>query len=173
MKLNLKQINYELDNNISNSELLEYSNNYYINKKTISEYNTDMVADINSAVSYYKKYARAMHRRRDYTLEIHSFVQLCTNEGWGDHRCYFYKDSMVHGFFKEYMNKTYFCISHFCPSSLREGVEMIKYLLKYDNVVFAVTDDLSVMLEKIGYQYITSIPQEFDGELTMKEVYLS
>lgn len=62
--------------------------------------------------------------------------------------------------------------SHFAPYSMREGVEMLKHLKNSEDLcIFAVTPYLGEMLEKLGYIYVTDIPQVFGGNCIMKQVY--
>jgi len=67
-----------------------------------------------------------------------------------------------------------FTPSHFCPASKREGLEMLSYLKNFDNIVFAITDDLAHMLDRLGYENLSvSIPSVLWEELITKQIFAS
>lgn len=116
----------------------------------------------------YEQYCNAMGRRRDYFLDENSFVSLFHYEKeYGG--VFKFKDSYVHGF----LNEDMFCVSHFAPASMREGIAMIKELKKYDNIVFAVTEDLGGMLEKLEYRYQGARDMVFACERVEKHIFTS
>ena len=150
-----------------------------LDRNIISTSNTGFVKDDRESVlEVYKNYKNAMSKHSSYVLAFDRFWELVT-ESYGNgelaaqydesHGCFSFGESMVHGFFKE----GYFMVSHFAPASMREGVELIKELSSYDNVVFAVTEYLSGMLDKLGYNFITEVPQWFNDGYVMKKVYTS
>lgn len=47
----------------------------------------------------------------------------------------------VNGFFK---------VSHFAPQNIFDGIKAIKEIMTYDNIIFAVTEELQVMLKRLG-----------------------
>lgn len=63
-----------------------------------------------------------------------------------------------------------------CPVVYNYPEEIVKKaaaLYANDPIGFAVTDDLSPMLNKIGYTKVGEIPQYFNGELVNKHVYVN
>ena len=109
-------------------------------------------------------YAKAMSRNKpDSVLYITNFFYYANQPNV----YYFeYKGNFVIG----QINKGLFTPTHFAPDSLRGGVELIKELKKYDNVVFAVTEDLSKMLIKAGFKTIPFSKHlvDFRGKDVMK-----
>ena len=92
----------------------------------------------------YRGYAKAMSRRRpDSVLEPFRFFYYALSEKTD---AFMYGDSALLGKFAN----GYFKVSHFCPSNLKEGLEMLKRIAEYDNIIFTVTSDLAPMLLKIG-----------------------
>jgi len=67
-----------------------------------------------------------------------------------------------------------FVVSHFAPSSLRMGKELIENVAKEKMpIVIAVPDYQSKQLEKSGFRFVTEIPQYFAGEVVMKKVMVN
>lgn len=67
-----------------------------------------------------------------------------------------------------------FVVSHFAPSSLRMGKELIDNIAKEKMpVVIAVPEYQAAQLEKSGFRFITEIPQYFGGEVVMKKVMVN
>lgn len=65
-------------------------------------------------------------------------------------------------------------VSHFAPSSLRKGVELInEAATSRIPIVMAVPEYQSNQLEKAGFRYVTDIPQFFAGEIVMKKVMIN
>lgn len=111
-------------------------------------------------------YRRAMSRRRpDDVLGLYTFASVSLSK----RRAFMYGDSVVLGRW----SNGYFKPAHFCPANMREGVEMLKELAKYDNIIFAVTDDLGPMLVKLGLygNDQSRIPMFFRNRMVMKQVY--
>lgn len=64
-----------------------------------------------------------------------------------------------------------FIVSHFAPSSLRKGLELIKEASNsHMPIVMAVPEYLANQLEKAGFNFMFEIPQYFNGEIVMKKV---
>lgn len=64
--------------------------------------------------------------------------------------------------------------SHFAPGSMRSGYRMLENLNDAErSVMFAVPEDLSKQLSKIGYTKIGSQPQPFNGEYVMKDLMVN
>lgn len=115
----------------------------------------------------HSNYEKAMNRKREGSaLDFDSFYNYITQ----DHVHNFqFGESFVFG---SYENGIFFP-SHFAPKNLKEGVELIKELYKY-NVVLFVPEDLSKMAESIGFWKIaTNIPTDFRGKKVMKNVLVS
>ena len=99
----------------------------------------------NTLYVIWKQYADAMGRERpDSVLDIERFVyyiksypNIMLYEDAGSYVIGHYRN----GFFKP---------SHFAPKNIRAGVQLINSLVKYDNIIFAVTGDLKNMLVKMG-----------------------
>jgi len=156
-----------------------------INKDSIDLTNTAFITDDEFAVEVYENYVSAMTKHSSYVLDQERFMGLITeqevntedDEYWQEstktwnasHGCFIVGDSLVHGFFRSGL----FVVSHFAPATMREGVKLVAKLKTYDNVVFAVTEYLSKMLDKLGYNFVTEMPQEFAGEIVTKKVYTS
>lgn len=65
-----------------------------------------------------------------------------------------------------------FVVSHFCPSSQREGRGMLLALRDSGQpVVLAVTDDLAPMVARLGYNLVGTTVQPFRGRLVQKTVF--
>ena len=99
-------------------------------------------------IKVWLNYRKAMSRNKpDSVLWCYNFLAWITNP-----ICYYFefKGNYVFGV----VNKGLFTPSHFAPTNLTGGVALIKEIKNYDNVVFAVTDDLSKQLIKIGFKTI-------------------
>ena len=132
------------------------------------EYGDEYISDedLPFVEQIYKQYADSMARRRpDSVLEEYRFISYIMNYAL----CFNYKDSYVFGQF----SNGYFKVSHFAPSTMREGYEMLRELSTFDNVIFSVTDDLSPMLERIGFygNDKAKIMMFFRDELVNKQIY--
>lgn len=95
------------------------------------------------------RYYKAMSRRLpDSGLGLYNFVNYIV---FSDYPVYIFKHnkSYIIGQF----DRGYFKPSHFAPNSLRDGVDAIKELIKFNNIIFAVTDVLADMLIKMGSYY--------------------
>ena len=68
-------------------------------------------------------------------------------------------------------NDVFLCV-YMAPKSKLSMYGMIKDLLEYDNVVFAVTDDLGVMLQKLNVpKYKDNVTARFRGRNCEKEIF--
>lgn len=68
-------------------------------------------------------------------------------------------------------NGVFLCV-YMAPKSRLSMYVLIKDLLEYDNVVFAVTDDLGVMLQKLNVpKYKDNVTARFRGRDCEKEIY--
>jgi len=108
-------------------------------------------------------YKNAMGRKRPHSVLrksqfvlhglFHSHVKDCGKNG-----IILYQD---YGTFK--------VPSHFAPTSLRNGVEMMRELLILGEYVLFIPEDLMLMAKKIGYKVLPiTVPAEFRGEIMKK-----
>lgn len=83
-----------------------------------------------------------------------------------------FNDSYIFG---QLTDNIIFTPTHFAPEGLRDGLEMIKEMKKYDNVAFAVTEDLKKMLKKLGYSTLPFLTKtlEFRGQDVKKYILFS
>lgn len=67
-----------------------------------------------------------------------------------------------------------FCVSHFAPSSLRKGIEMLKSVLHHSMPVCIATLPYQAnQLRKLGFHEVGHVPQWFAGEIHMKTVLVN
>ena len=67
-----------------------------------------------------------------------------------------------------------FCVSHFAPSSIRKGMEMMREVLHSSMPVCIATLPYQAnMLRKIGFNEVGKVPQWFAGELHLKTVMVN
>ena len=120
----------------------------------------------NSSVIW-KNYSRSMNKRRPgLFLGQNAFGRYMSKFAY----CYCYGESIVLGQFDE---NNRFWISHFAPSSRRDGVKMLKQLTSSVTVGFAVTEDLVGMLEKLGLKVVGSVESEFRGFKVVKTILIN
>jgi hypothetical protein len=116
----------------------------------------------------WKQYANAMGRRRpDSILDFWSFFNYL-------YRCdeayiFNYEGNYIIG---QYSNN-FFKVSHFAPKTMRGGVDTLKELMSYNNIVLTVTEDLTDMLTKLGYLSDEKlvIPMFFRDQIVNKKVF--
>jgi hypothetical protein len=90
-------------------------------------------------------YKKAMERNRvGAYLDFESFMNYLLN--YNNIYMYKHNNSYIIGSYRNGMFKP----SHFSPENIREGNDMIKSIIRYDNIIFAVTKDLKKMLVKLG-----------------------
>lgn len=111
------------------------------------------------------QYEAAMTRRRSYVCALEAHIYREHREGQEVY-IHKYKRSYLVG----YKVGEVFVISHFAPYSSRQGMEMIRSL---GLAVAAVTEDLSSMLQRCGWEYCGQAPQFFGGEIHMKDIWVS
>lgn len=116
----------------------------------------------------YKNYSESMAKHSDYNYPIYKFIDR------GD--SIIYKpingdDSVILGQLIG-KNNDIFHPSHFAPSNISKGVQMIKSLSSSKMPVI-FTEYLGNMLNKLGFSYIGTIPQIFNGEVVDKVVYVN
>lgn len=119
----------------------------------------------NNIYIIWNNYKNAMNRRREgNALNLCSFYDYIMYNA----NVFNYKNSYILGNFSNGFYKP----SHFAPTSIREGMEMIEELCKYNNIIFTVTPDLTNMLKKMGAYTDTSFsfPMIFRDELTIKNI---
>lgn len=112
--------------------------------------------------SIYTNYVRAMRKRRPGSeLDFWRFYTYVTTKAY----FFNYKNSYVFGI----ITHNNFVPTHFAPAGLKEGIELIKQLRMFDNVVFVVTPDLSAMLQKLNFKAVPlKVQKEFRGDLVDK-----
>lgn len=145
---------------VAPNSLQSYDSRYIYNDS--EEPKTDFSARV------YNNYSNAIRRHSDYNFPIYTYMD--------DGHSIMYKpfkndDSCVIGRIK---GNDIFIITHFAPSSLRKGYELIQKLSDSKMpVVFAVPDYLSNQLTKSGFRQIGTIPQIFAGEIVSKNVMIN
>jgi len=123
-----------------------------------------------SSVRVHNWYSDAMCTRRNGSqLTREGFLAHVSQPqvlAWGDIKM---------GFIFGEMRKGIFCPSHFAPKSKRAGVALIKSLISSEHeVLFAVPDDLGIMLRKMsGIYHLNSIqfPVCFRNTVCIKSIY--
>lgn len=121
-------------------------------------------------IKVWENYKNAMGRRRAGSeLPLDRFLNYIASK-----EVYYFQfnDSYVFG---QLTGNIIFTPTHFAPEGLRDGLEMIKEMKKYDNVAFAVTEDLKKMLQKLGYSTLPFLTKtlEFRGQDVKKYILFS
>jgi hypothetical protein len=119
----------------------------------------------NNIYIIWDNYKNSMNKRRpDSHLYLCNFYSYITEVA----SVFRYKDSYIIGTF----SNGFFKPSHFSPTTLREGLESIEELCKYNNIIFTVTSDLTNMLKKLGAYTDTSFsfPMIFRDEIVLKNI---
>lgn len=116
----------------------------------------------------WKNYAKAMRRHNDRVLGEERFAYHIKYHAHNIQ----YKNSFV---FWNYDQLTWlFFVSHFAPSSIREWVELLKYLLTFDNICFTVPAYLAQQLYKLWYADLdTQLEMDFAWQTTTKHLFVS
>lgn len=131
------------------------------------EINLENLFGKNILFKIWERYKKAMSRKRpDSVLGLYPFVNYLVSSKYPvyifKHRKSYIIGQLSNGSFR---------ISHFAPYSLSEGVEALREILKFDNVIFAVTDDLKDMLLKMGALYSGMVyPMFFRDEIVNKHI---
>jgi len=115
----------------------------------------------------WKNYVKALERKRAGTeLSIFRFAAMFLDND--DVECFIVDDSVIIGRY----NNGFFKPTHFAPINLKGGVNAIRELIKYDNIVFAVTSDLAEMLIKMGAYFDPKlqIPMIFRDMFVTKKI---
>ena len=142
-----------------------YSELSWYNGDDINDYFDELTKDT-VFNEIYQQYYKSMGRRRDGSqLDIISFFKYLDNYAY----IYVFNDSYLIG----QMQNGLFHISHFAPKSLRGGMDILNDIASYNNIVFAVTDDLGPMLQKIGLYGDSKavVPMFFRNMLVLKHIY--
>lgn len=121
----------------------------------------------NGSIAFaWENYAKAMSKRRpDSVLPYERFENYVLGAGT-------FVASNGNNAIIGQMNNGVFCPSHFAPYGLKGGIDLIKMLRK-DNVIFAVTEDLGDMLKRLGYKFLFETKACFRDEEVEKVVYVS
>jgi len=115
----------------------------------------------------YSNYAKAMSKRRAGSeLPFNNFYQYVNEQA-----LYFkFKNSYAFGV----LERGNFIPTHFAPAGLKEGIDLIKELKTYKNVVFVVTDDLKDMLVRLGFKCAPfTVVKNFRGQDVKKFIVVS
>jgi hypothetical protein len=121
----------------------------------------------------YEKYSAAITRRADLgRTAVNFFVFLNKiRKGWKGAPLQVYESN------ENYLIGTvrggvFLCI-YLCPKNVGVGMfKFIKEVCEFDNVVFAVTDDMADMLERLGCpKYDGTVQAKFRGQMHDKMVY--
>ena len=121
----------------------------------------------------YMKYSDAIKRRADLgRTAVNFFVFLKKiRKGWKGAPLQVYENngSYLIGTMR---NGIFLCI-YLCPQNIGIGMfKFIKEVCEYNNVVFAVTDDMAAMLERLGCpKYEDTVLVKFRGKMHEKMVY--
>lgn len=121
----------------------------------------------------YVKYSDAITRRADLgRTAVNFFVFLKKiRKGWKGAPLQVYENngSYLIGTMR---NDIFLCI-YLCPQNIGIGMfKFIKEVCEYNNVVFAVTDDMAAMLERLGCpKYEDTVSAKFRGKMHEKMVY--
>ena len=111
----------------------------------------------------WKNYSRSMQKRRPgIELRHNAFGRYVSNSD-----IFIFGRSALIG----QMQGEHFCVSHFAPSSKKEGVQILKEVRRQTKVVFAVTSDLAKMMEKLGYQKKGETVTPFRGAQVKKIIF--
>jgi len=114
------------------------------------------------------QYMKAMRKRRpDSELPFDRFVAyLLRNDVW----YYQYHNSFVIG----QVVHNNFIPTHFSPAGLKEGIDIIKQLRTFENIVFVVTKDLKDMLVKLGFTVMPlTVTKQFRDSTIEKYIVMS
>ena len=121
----------------------------------------------------YEKYSAAITRRADLGRTAVSFFVFLKKirYGWkgAPLQVYEINENYLIGTMR---NGVFLCI-YLCPKNVGIGMfKFIKEVCEYDNVVFAVTDDMADMLERLGCpKHNGSVQAKFRGQVHDKMVY--
>lgn len=113
-------------------------------------------------------------RYRDAMVSKRPGSALTQNRfGWYvRHRCVVYTSQKGSAIFGQVDQDGVLMVSHHAPISKRDGVELLKKLAKDDlKVVFAVTNDMVTMLERLGFKNCNHvINTDFRGICVKKHI---
>jgi len=139
----------------------------YENKNWLYRYDRPIDDRYDDVEQMYDNYEKSMNRRRPgIALDFDGFLNRIYDQNTHNFR---FGDSIVFG---SYTNGIFFP-SHFAPSSLRQAREMLEKLKEY-RVVWAVTPDLTSMIESMGYiKILTGVPISFRGGTVLKDILVS
>ena len=121
----------------------------------------------------YQQYAMAISRRADLGRKPVSFFIFLNKirNGWKGMPLQVYKSNgnYLFGISK---SGIFLCV-YICPRNVGVGLfSFIKEICKYDNVVFAVTEDMASMLERLGCpKHEGTVQAKFRGKMHDKMVY--
>ena len=116
----------------------------------------------------HENYRKAMNKRRAGSeLALENFYVYVTSTKTVFYK---YKNSYVFGV----VENGCFIPTHFAPAGLKEGIDLIKELKTYENIVFVVTEDLKDMLVRLGFKCAPfTVVKNFRGQDVKKFVVVS
>lgn len=167
MWLNNNIIERELSTNISVEELNELPLPYSERRGIKMLSGRDTSSKIDRRIN--QQYHRAMKRHSSHTCDLARHMYTT------DAPLLQFRKSYLIGVgaaFNQFESEDIFIVSHFAPRNLKEGVMMLKEVASSKiRIIFAVTNYLANMLEKLGFDFIGTVPQMFNGEIVEKEVF--
>lgn len=148
---------YDRDEMLRRQEIIKQKNpnaiSYRVNEKPETSGLSHKIFD---------QYANAMNRKRSYLY--YGLLDRLNDAPYGFRE----GESFLFG----YPDKKIFVPSHFAPSTLKEGVSLIKKVGNSNTpVIFSVTPDLEKMLQKTGlFTKLGEHPNTFAGEVVNKSI---
>lgn len=121
----------------------------------------------------YQWYSNAMCKRRPGSqLSYENFVSHFVYN-FNEYDMFIFGNYKL-GFILGHKANGYYVPSHFAPRTMRGGIKLLELFAK-QNVILAITEDLSKTLEKMSCYHFTDIiiPSYFRGNLTFKYIWVS
>lgn len=116
----------------------------------------------------WRQYKNSMSRRRPESVLFHNAFGRYARRAWALVLVENGKQSFLLGSWEKDM----FFASHFCPATQRHGLRLLQAVKAWDQqAVFAVTEDLASMMEKLGFLRVGECMAPFRGQLVKKVVY--
>lgn len=121
----------------------------------------------------YQQYSVAISRRSDLGRKPVGFFLFLNRirNGWKGMPLVYYQNG--NDYLLGVMRDNVFLCVYICPSTVGMGLfKFIKNVCQYDNVVFAVTDDMASMLDRLGCpKHEGTITAKFRGSMHEKQVF--
>ena len=126
-----------------------------------------------TVLKVYKQYADAISRRSDLGRTPISFFLFLSRIrfGWKGNPMVYYEHNG--DYLLGILNSGVFMTVYLCPQNAGMGLfKFIRDVCQYNNVVFAVTNDMADMLERLGCpKYNGEVEAKFRGHMQSKSVY--